>query len=150
MKSFAKKTNTMKRTKLINAAAIGLILFSAFAILSVSVMAFMNPQSVMDLVQVTLPNTDAYSSIRGVYGGVGLTIVATLVYLARTDISKGLVFLIMLWGFYALSRFMTILVDGSLGAFGQQWLITESLFCLLAVALLALRRLPKSNSLTTA
>ncbi|GAA4469340.1 hypothetical protein GCM10023189_56230 [Nibrella saemangeumensis] len=130
----------MTRTKLINASAIALILFSAFAILSVSVMAFVNPQSVMDLVQVKLPNTDAYSSIRGVYGGVGLTIVVTLIYLAFADTVKGLVFLILLWGFYALSRFITMLVDGPLGAFGQQWLLTESLLCLLAVMLVVLYR----------
>lgn len=52
----------------------GYMLLSALAILSVSLMAFSNPQSVMDLVQVQLPNPDAFSSIRGAYGGVGLTL----------------------------------------------------------------------------
>ncbi|GAB3246986.1 hypothetical protein GCM10027347_02260 [Larkinella harenae] len=90
----------------------------------------------MDLVQVQLNNTDAFSSIRGVYGGVGFTIAISLFYLMVKDINKGLAFLSLLWGFYALSRAITIFVEGSLGAFGQQWIITESILFVLAVALL--------------
>lgn len=37
----------------------GFILVSALALLSVSVMAFLNPQAVMDLVEVNLTSTDA-------------------------------------------------------------------------------------------
>lgn len=43
-------------------------------------MAFGDPQAVMDLVLVKLDNTDAYSSIRGVYGGVGIAILGVLLY----------------------------------------------------------------------
>lgn len=117
----------------------GLIYFSAFAIVMVSVMAFNDPQAVMNLVGVQLPNTDAYSSIRGVYGGVGFTLFATLVYLALKDYKKGLVFTAVLWGSYALSRLMTIAVEGSLGAFGNQWLVIESVLCILSLTLLALQ-----------
>jgi hypothetical protein len=120
----------------------GFIGLSALALLSVSLMAFSNPQSVMDLVQVRLTNPDAFSSIRGVYGGVGLTLFVSLLYLMRRDVPKGLAFLSLLWGFYALSRLMTILSEGALGAFGQQWLVIESIFCLIALSLLwANRRL---------
>ncbi|WP_460634448.1 DUF4345 domain-containing protein [Larkinella harenae] len=126
----------MKTKKLLQWAAQGFIVISALALLSVSFMAFSNPQSVMDLVQVQLNNTDAFSSIRGVYGGVGFTIAISLFYLMVKDINKGLAFLSLLWGFYALSRAITIFVEGSLGAFGQQWIITESILFVLAVALL--------------
>lgn len=102
----------------------------------VSYMAFSNPQAVMDLVGVQLTNTDAYSSIRGVYGGVGLTLFITLVYLALTDYRKGLVFTSLLWGFYAVSRLITIQVEGALGAFGNQWLTIESTLCALSLLLL--------------
>ena len=112
------------------------ILLSALALLSVSCMAFSNPQSVMDLVKVQLPNTDAFSSIRGVYGGVGLTLFISLLYLMVRDVLKGLAFLSLLWGFYALSRIITVVSEGPLGAFGHQWLLIESLFCLIALALL--------------
>ncbi|NBB23017.1 DUF4345 domain-containing protein [Runella sp. CRIBMP] len=113
----------------------GFILVSAIALLSVSLMAFSNPQSVMSLVQVKLTNTDAFSSIRGVYGGVGLTLFISLLYLMVQDVQKGLLFLSLLWGFYALSRVITLFVEGPLGAFGRQWLIMETLFFIIALTL---------------
>lgn len=118
----------------------GFILISALALLSVSLMAFSNPQSVMGLVQVKLTNTDAFSSIRGVYGGVGFTLFISLLYLMVQDVKKGLLFLSLLWGFYALSRIITFFVEGPPGAFGRQWLIIETLFFIIALALLWITR----------
>jgi hypothetical protein len=135
---FLKRKN-MKQHKLLRISSATLIGFSALAILMVSLMAFQNPQAVMDLVQVKLPNNDAFSSIRGVYGGVGLTVFISLVYLAFKDHTKGLAFAAILWGCYALSRLMTISLEGPLGAFGQQWLLIESTLCIVAVILLAVR-----------
>lgn len=126
----------MKKGKVIMIASRGFILLSALSLLSVSLMAFYNPQSVMDLVQVKLENSDAASSIRGVYGGVGLTLFITLMYYMLKDVQKGLIFLAFLWGLYALSRTITIYAEGKLGAFGTQWLMTESLFFIIAVTLL--------------
>ncbi|WP_461117449.1 DUF4345 domain-containing protein [Spirosoma jeollabukense] len=127
-------------------AAQGFILLSALALLSVSLMAFSNPQSVMNLVQVKLTNTDAFSSIRGVYGGVGLTLFISLLYLMVREIQKGLIFLSLLWGFYALSRTITVVVEGPLGAFGQQWLVIETLFFFIALALLSVTRKATASS----
>lgn len=126
----------MKKEKLVRIAAIAFIVFSAFCLLMVSLMAFVNPQSVMDLVSVKLNNNDAYSSIRGIYGGVGMTIVISLIYLIRKNVKEALLFLTLLWGFYAVSRFITILVEGPLGDFGMQWIVTESVFCGIAIMLL--------------
>jgi nitrate reductase gamma subunit len=126
----------MKKEKLVRVATISFIVFSAFCLLMVSLMAFLNPQSVMDLVSVKLTNTDAYSSIRGIYGGVGMTIVISLLYLIRNHVKEALLFLILLWGLYAFSRLITILVEGPLGQFGNQWIITETLFCAIAIVLL--------------
>ncbi len=128
----------MKTQKIQTLAAKGFILVSALSLLSVSIMAFTDPQSVMDLVGIKLTNTDAFSSIRGVYGGVGLTLFISLVYLMLKDPKKGLAFLCMLWGFYALSRTITIFSEGALGGFGTQWLVTESVFFVLAAILLAI------------
>lgn len=125
----------MQTQQIIHRIAQGFILISALALLSVSVMAFADPQSVMDLVHVQLTNTDAFSSIRGVYGGVGLTIVISLLYLMVQDVNKGLVFLSLLWGFYALSRAITIFAEGALGDFGRQWIVTESILFGLALLL---------------
>lgn len=116
----------MKSNKALRILSRIYIIFSAVSLLYVSLMAFASPQAVMDLVQVKLPNPDSFSSIRGVYGGVGLTIVVMLLRWAFRDERQGLFFLMMLWGFYALSRLMTLGMEGPLGAFGRQWLMTES------------------------
>lgn len=125
----------MKTQKTLRLASQGFILLSAISLLSVSLMAFANPQSVMDLVAVQLNNTDAFSSIRGVYGGVGLTLFISLIYLLRQNFRKGLAFLCLLWGFYAISRLITIFAEGPLGEFGTQWLVTEAVFFLVAFVL---------------
>ena len=125
----------MKKQLILKRLSKGFILLSAIALLSVSIMAFANPQSVMDLVHVQLTNTDAFSSIRGVYGGVGLTLFISLLYLMRNDTRKGLAFLSLLWGSYALSRTITIFAEGALGGFGTQWLATESALFTIALIL---------------
>ena len=123
---------------------------SALSMLMVSLMAFGNPQAVMDLVQVKLGNTDAYSSIRGVYGGVGLCLFISILYMAWKDVKTGLVFLCMLWGFYAISRIITIYSEGSLGAFGTQWLKTETAFFAIALTLRLLLRVAPATAKTRA
>ena len=130
----------MNTQKTISIASKGFILLSAVSLSSVSAMAFVNPQSVMNLVQVQLNNTDALSSIRGVYGGVGLTLVISLLYLVKKDVQKGLAFLCLLWGLYAVSRVMTIFAEGRLGAFGTQWLLIETLFFAIAASLMYLNK----------
>ncbi|SEJ29215.1 protein of unknown function [Dyadobacter koreensis] len=122
------------------------IILSALSILSVSVMAFDDPQSVMDLVQVSLTNNDAYSSIRGVYGGAGFAIAISLVYSFRKHTENALAFLMMLWGFYAVSRLITIFKDGPLGDFGNLWIKTESMLFLVACLLYAWNRWPDKTT----
>jgi hypothetical protein len=136
----------MKTQRTIALASKGFILLSALSLLSVSIMAFANPQSVMDLVHVQLNNTDAFSSIRGVYGGVGMTLFLSLIYLMLRDTQSGLLFLCLLWGFYALSRTITIFSEGALGDFGNQWLMTESVFFVLALALALANRKAMPNN----
>lgn len=128
------------KTKVLSILSRGFILLSALSLFSVSLMAFNDPQSVMDLVQVKLTNTDAYSSIRGIYGGVGLSLVVSLIYLAWKEPQKGLLFLSILWGLYAVSRIITMTKEGPLGDFGTQWVIIESVFCLIATSLLLINK----------
>ncbi len=130
----------MKTKKNVTRVGQAFILISTLSLLSVVVMAFFNPQSVMDLVQVKLSNTDAFSSIRGIYGGAGLAISISLLYFMFKDPQKALGFLSMLWGFYALSRVLTIFREGPLGDFGKQWLVIESIFFLVALSLLIANR----------
>jgi len=114
--------------------------FSAISLGYVALLSLYSPQSTMDLVATTLPNNDAISSIRGIYGGVGLVITIQLIYLLIKDLHKGLLFLSMFWGAYAISRLITILSDGPLGDFGKQWIVIESLFCAIAIILLVLTK----------
>jgi hypothetical protein len=131
----------MKTNKTLPRIAAGYVLFSCLSIFSVSVMALVDPQMVMNLVQTKLANTDAASSIRGVYGGVGLTMIVCLLYSLRRNLAESLGLLGIFWGLYAVSRIITIVADGQLGAFGTQWLVIESLFC--AIALLLRRAVQK-------
>lgn len=103
-------------------------------------MALVNPQMVMDLVQVDLPNNDAYSSIRGVYGGVGLTLCVALLYTMRKDLQESLGLLGLLWGAYAACRIITLLNEGQLGAFGNQWMKIELVFFAIALLLFRLNK----------
>jgi hypothetical protein len=111
------------------------VVFSALSILAVSIMAFDDPQAVMDLVHVRLPDPDAFSSIRGVYGGAGFAIVISLLFSFRKYTENALGFLSLLWGFYALSRFITIYKEGPLGEFGNLWIKAESLLFVIALSL---------------
>ena len=130
----------MKSHSIIRVLSKGFVLLSALSVLSVSIMVFQNPQAVMDLVSVKLNNTDAYSSIRGVYGGVGVTIFISLLYTMFKNIMESLGLLIVLWGLYAISRIITIFAEGNLGSFGNQWLMIELLFFSAAVVLLLLNK----------
>lgn len=127
---------TMKNVHVL--ASKGFILFSALSLGYVALLAMLSPQAVMDLVGVKLPNTDSISSIRGVYGGVGVTLVLSLLYLAFFETDRGLVFITTFWGSYAVSRIITAFADGPLGDFGTTWLYIESFFCLVGVVLLIL------------
>ncbi|MDX2190944.1 MAG: DUF4345 domain-containing protein [Bacteroidota bacterium] len=106
--------------------------FCILSLLYVSLLSLYSPQATMDLVATTLPNTDAISSIRGIYGGVGLVINFALIYLLWNDLNKALVLLCMFWAAYAISRVITSFVEGPLGSFGSQWLVIELTFSIIA------------------
>ena len=134
------KNDKMKAQKNVRIGSQIFIGISALSLGYVALLSIFNPQSTMDLVATTLPNTDAISSIRGIYGGVGLVITIQLIYLLIKDHYKGLLFLSLFWGAYALSRLITIFSDGALGDFGNQWIVIESTFCVVAFILLLLSK----------
>ncbi len=116
------------------------MLLSAFSLAYVALLAIKSPQAVMDLVQVKLGNNDALSSIRGVYGGVGITLVIAILYLTFFCLQQGVQFITLFWGSYASSRLITILADGALGDFGNTWFMIESIFCFVGIALIIFGR----------
>jgi hypothetical protein len=134
----------MKAQTIYTVLAKGFMFLSALSLVYVALLAIKNPQAVMDLVSVKLSNNDALSSIRGVYGGVGITLVIVILYLAFYQLHKGLAFISIFWGSYSLSRVITLLVDGPLGNFGNTWLAIETIFCLIGLSLLIFGRKFKS------
>jgi hypothetical protein len=118
----------------------GIIGFSILAVGYVSISSMIDPVSTMELVNVSLTTNDAISSIRGVYGGVGLLVTVGMVYLITTNIHLGLIFTTMFWGSYALSRLITIISNGPLGNFGSQWIIIESGLFFIGLSLLLVDR----------
>lgn len=138
----------MKTNKIFEKTAKGYVIFSLLSLLYVSILAILSPQQVMDMVQVNLNNTDAISSIRGVYGGVGLSICSMLIFLLFKKHEWAFGFLVMFWGSYAFSRVLTILMEGNLGDFGSNWLMIESfLFIVGSGILLAKNILVKTDEL---
>lgn len=130
----------MKNNRIIDIATWAIVLISALGTLSVSLMALVDPQGVMAMVHTPLDNADAYSSVRGVFGGVGLTLAAIMVWVFRRDRTAGLGFIALFWGNYALYRALTIAMDGPLGAFGGQWIVIETMLALAALALYVVRK----------
>lgn len=108
---------------------------SCLALLYVSILGIINPRSVMALVHVSLDNADAVSSIRGVYGGVGLFLTGLFCFEASRNPRRCLLLFFFFWAAYALSRVLTMLFEGPLGSFGNQWLVIESTFAVTALVL---------------
>ncbi len=133
----------MKKEITIRTSNILFVGISIIGLASVSILSLFDPQATMDLVKVKLDNTDAISSIRGIYGGVGMSIISGLTYLLITKIIMALRFLTLFWFSYAVSRLITILVDGPLGEFGNQWLTIETAFFVLGAVLLFANQMNK-------
>lgn len=122
------------------------VIFSLISLTYVSLLSMFQPQATMDLVHVELNNNDAISSIRGIYGGVGLSIALSLIFLFKKNMHYALTYLVLFWGLYAVSRLVTILLDGPLGSFGSQWLLIELILCLIGLFLVFFQRKSISNA----
>ncbi|HEX7757263.1 MAG TPA: DUF4345 domain-containing protein [Niabella sp.] len=126
-----------KSVSIISYICIGI--FSS-SLLYISILAWANPATVMAFVGVELTNNDALSSIRGVYGGVGFFLVGLALIISIRNLQYGLLFFTVFWLMYAVSRVLTICINGPLGAFGNTWLKIELTFGLLSLTLYLLRR----------
>ena len=123
----------MKRNLLIT--RIFLILL-ALATLNIAVQAILDPQVIFDNVQVQLGNITARNSVRALYGGVNLVFALFWIYAAIRMQTTGLLLALLYTGGFALGRILSIIMDGMPDTFATQWLITESVFALIAAGLL--------------
>ena len=126
-----------KESKILNFVGHATVALSLLCLAYIALMAWVNPYQVMLLVREKLSNTDSMSSIRGVYGGVGLFLVGVLAWFWKNNLKTSLQLLGLFWSLYALSRIVTWMVDGPLGDFGKQWLMIELFFGMLSLLLSA-------------
>jgi hypothetical protein len=132
----------MQRLKIFN--RIYLILLG-LATLNIAVQGLLDPQAIMDNVQVTLGNATARNSVRALYGGVNLALALFWLYAAFYRQREGLRFALLYTGGFAIGRLVSIAVEGVPGAFAMQWLVTESVFAVLAIVLLVLPQRQAAN-----
>ena len=65
-----------------------IVCLSLLSLMYVSCLAWIDPSAVMQLVGVELNNNDALSSIRGVYGGVGFTLIAVIIFFTLKNLRQ--------------------------------------------------------------
>lgn len=109
------------------------------ATLQVAFQALADPQSVMNNVQVDLgDNLTARNSLRAVYGGVNLLFGLFWCWAAfyRPTQFPALIIALLYTGGFVVGRLLSWVLDGTPGAFAQQWLMVEAVFCAMACALL--------------
>jgi hypothetical protein len=121
------------------------LILLALATLNIAVQAILDPQVIFDNVQVQLGNLTARNSVRALYGGVNLSFGLFWLYAAFRQQRTGLVLALLYTGGFALGRILSLILDGMPGAFAMQWLITESVFALLAAGLLYWNNLKSTN-----
>jgi hypothetical protein len=114
----------------------GFLIFVGLAFINVAVQAIISPQAVFDNVGVTLGNVSALNSIRANYGFVNLTLGFFMLYGAFKMRKEALLFTsLFCWGF-VIGRLYSIAVEGMPNGFVTQWLVTEIVLGIVAVALL--------------
>ncbi len=106
------------------------------AFLSIAIPAFINPQSIMDNVQVTLGNTSALNSVRAMYGGVNLFFGLYLIYAAFKKQETGLILVFLYSGGFVAGRIYSLIAEGNASSFIITWLCIESLLTILSILLL--------------
>lgn len=111
------------------------LILLALATLNIAVQAILDPQAIFDNVQVQLGNLTARNSVRALYGGVNLSFGLFWLYASFRLQRLGLLLALLYTGGFALGRLLSLVLDGMPGAFAMQWLVTESVFAVLAAAL---------------
>ncbi|MGB1207367.1 MAG: DUF4345 domain-containing protein [Chitinophagales bacterium] len=106
------------------------------AFLNIAVQAFIDPQSVMDFVDVQLNNVSARNSTRAYYGGVNLTFALFLIYGAFRMKREALILAALYGGGFVLGRLYSILLEGTPSSFIFTWLTIESVLTVVALTLL--------------
>lgn len=103
--------------KSINVITKVFLILVGLAFLNIAVQAFINPQSIMDFVDVKLDNISARNSIRAYYGGVNLAFAAFLIYGSFKAKREVLLFSSLYGGGFVVGRIYSILMEGMPSSF---------------------------------
>ena len=112
------------------------LILVGLAFLNVAIQSFINPQSIMDFVNVTLDNISARNSTRAYYGGVNLTFALFLIYGAFKDKKTALILSSLYGGGFVLGRVYSIVFEGQPSTFIITWLIIELTLTIVSLFLL--------------
>ncbi len=134
----------MRKIEIITTAFLVLV---GLAFLNVAVQAMIDPQSVMDFVNVELDNISARNSIRAFYGGVNLFFALFIIYGAFKMKREGLILMTLYGGGFVFGRLYSILLEGNPSSFIWTWLGVEGVLTL--VSLFLLYQLKAKKQLTT-
>jgi hypothetical protein len=126
----------MNKIDLITKIFLGLV---GLAFLNVAIQAFINPQAVMDFVEVALNNISAKNSIRAYYGGVNLAIALFLIYGAFKMQKEALIIASLYSGGFVIGRIYSIMAEGMPSKFILTWLCIEGVLTIVSLWLLFLK-----------
>ncbi|HPH86910.1 MAG TPA: DUF4345 domain-containing protein [Chitinophagales bacterium] len=129
-----------------NKISLVFLVIVGLAFLSIAIPAFINPQSIMDNVQVTLGNTSALNSVRAMYGGVNLFFGLYILYAAFKKQETGLILVFLYCAGFMVGRIYSLFAEGNPSQFIITWLCIESTLTILSILLL--RKLQKKNLAT--
>ncbi len=113
------------------------------AFLNVAVQAMIDPQTVMDFVNVELDNISARNSVRAYYGGVNLFFALFLIYGAFKMKRETLILTALYGGGFVVGRVYSILMEGTPSSFIWTWLGIESVLTVISLFLLYQLRIQK-------
>ena len=119
------------------------LLLIAVPTLLVGIQGLLDPQAIMDNVQVALGNNSGKSSTRAIYGGMHLMFAGYFIYGAFQ--SQRIALLIMaLYGVgFVIGRLVSLAVDGQPNEFISTWIFVEAATAIISIFLMS--RLPVSQ-----
>ena len=114
--------------------------FVGLAFLKTGLEAILDPQTVMDYVQVTLDNASARNSIRSFYGFVNAALGLFMIFGAFRMQREALALSLLYAGSFTMGRLYGLAVDGLASDFIYTWMITEAIVAICSMSLLLARR----------
>ena len=108
------------------------LLFAAVPTLLVGLQGLIDPQGIMDNVDVILGNNSGKSSTRAIYGGMHIMFGGFIAYGAFKAQREALLILALYTIGFVLGRVTSLILDGMPNAFISTWIFVEAGFAIIA------------------